>query len=347
MESPKTRGASPRDRRAILSFMAAACSLSVALFGCDKKPGESGAKTKIGFIVKQPEEPWFQLEWKFGDEAARQHGFELVKIGASDGEKTLAAIDSLGAGGAKGFVICTPDVRLGPAIVAAARRNGLKFMSVDDQFVGADGKFMTDVPHLGISARAIGEMVGKALSEEMRNRHWTPENTALCAVTFDELDTARERTEGAISALTGAGFPQARIFKTAEKSTDVPGGLDAANVLLTQQPGVTHWLVCGLNDNSVMGAVRAMEGRGFGADAVIAVGINGTDCIAELEKPTPTGFFGSVLLTPKRHGFETVEMVYAWVHDGKEPPKDTRTTGVLITRANFARVLKEQGIRDK
>src|SRR5712671_3295194 len=331
MISPIRTAASSRDRRTLVSMAAVACSLGLALLGCEKKPTGTAAKTKIGFIVKQPEEPWFQLEWKFGDEAAKQRGFELVKIGAADGEKTLAAIDSLGAGGAKGFVICTPDVRLGPAIVAAARRNNLKFMTVDDQLVGADGKFMTDVPHLGISARAIGEMVGRALNEEMRNRHWTPQDTALCAVTFDELDTARERTDGAISALTGAGFPQARVFKTPQKTTDVPGGFDAANILLTQQPGVVHWLVCGLNDNAVMGAVRAMEGRGFNADTVIGIGINGTDCIAELEKPTPTGFFGSVLLTPKRHGFETAEMVYAWVHDGTEPPRDTRTTGVLIT----------------
>jgi L-arabinose transport system substrate-binding protein len=38
-------------------------------------------------------------------------------------------------------------------------------------------------------------------------------------------------------------------------------------------------------------------------------------------------------------------MLYRWVKDGVEPPKDTRTTGVLIDRANFRQVLKEQGIR--
>ena len=25
---------------------------------------------KLGFLVKQPEEPWFQTEWKFADKAA-------------------------------------------------------------------------------------------------------------------------------------------------------------------------------------------------------------------------------------------------------------------------------------
>jgi hypothetical protein len=32
---------------------------------------------KIGFLVKQPEEPWFQLEWKFADQAAKDLGFTL------------------------------------------------------------------------------------------------------------------------------------------------------------------------------------------------------------------------------------------------------------------------------
>lgn len=26
---------------------------------------------KLGFLVKQPEEPWFQTEWKFADKAGR------------------------------------------------------------------------------------------------------------------------------------------------------------------------------------------------------------------------------------------------------------------------------------
>src|ERR1700733_9461418 len=104
--------------------------------GCDKPAATTTEKTsppsavKLGFIVKQPEEPWFQLEWKFADEAAKKDGFELVKIGATDGEKVLGAIDNLAANGAKGFVICTPDTRLGPAIVARAKSHDLKVIAV-------------------------------------------------------------------------------------------------------------------------------------------------------------------------------------------------------------------------
>src|SRR5512144_376405 len=91
---------------------------ALALAGCARKmdapkAASAPAKIKIGYVVKAPEEPWFQLEWKFADQAAAEFGFEVIKIGATDGEKVLAAIDNLAAGGALGVLVCTPDVRLG------------------------------------------------------------------------------------------------------------------------------------------------------------------------------------------------------------------------------------------
>jgi L-arabinose transport system substrate-binding protein len=321
--------------------------------GCSKAP-DSGAGSgaagkgepiKIGFYVKQPEEPWFQLEWKFAEQAAKDLGFTLVKTGGNDGEKALAAIDTFAAGGAQGFVMCIPDTKLGPAVVNKARAAKLKFISVDDRFLGPDGQPMKDVHYLGISARKIGEDVGKLLAAEMKKRGYRPEETAVCAVTFDELATAKERTDGAGAALVAAGFPQDRIFRAPMRTPDIPGSLDATNTLLTQQPNVKHWLVCGTNDNAVLGAIRALEGRGFAPESCVGIGINGTDCIVELEKEKPTSFYGSMLLSAKEHGYKTSEMLYKWIKDGIEPPLDTRTVGTLITRENFRQVLKEQGIR--
>jgi len=338
--------------RSVLSHTAPVFLLIVGLLytGCSKKtdtaaaPGTPPGSVKIGFLVKQPEEPWFQFEWQGAEAAAQKHQFQLVKLGVQDGEKVLAAIENLAASGAQGFVICTPDVRLGPAIVAQAKVRGLKVIAVDDRFVGADGKFMTDVPYMGMSASAIGQDQGKALYAEMQRRQWPVEETGVCVVTFEELDTARERTDGAITALKAAGFPADRIFKTPQKTTDVPGSFDAVNVLLTQKPNIKRWLVSGMNDTAVLGAIRATEQRGLDAEHVIGVGINGTDCIDELRKAKPTGFFGSMLVSAPQEGYRTAEMLYQWVKDGTTPPPDTRTQGILITRANFEEVLRREGI---
>ena len=146
------------------TFAAAACAIALPLFsGCGNNAsttdsatpaattgGPSGEKIKLGFIVKQPDEPWFQLEWKFADDAAKKDGFELLKIGALDGTKTMTAIDNLAANGAKGFVICPADTKLGPAIMAKAKSKNMKVIAVDDQFLASDGKPMTEVPYLEI-----------------------------------------------------------------------------------------------------------------------------------------------------------------------------------------------------
>ena len=109
-------------------FLLVLSAFGLAAFaGCSKQadsaaPAASApaARIKLGFLVKQPEEPWFQFEWKGAEKAAAQYGFDLVKLGTQDGEKVVNALDSLAAQGAKGFVICTPDVRLGPAILRLA-----------------------------------------------------------------------------------------------------------------------------------------------------------------------------------------------------------------------------------
>jgi L-arabinose transport system substrate-binding protein len=324
--------------------------LSVIFTGCGKQSAEPGAessskkKIKIGFLVKQAEEPWFQVEWKFAAQAGAEHGFEVVQLAIPDAEKTLTAIDNLAAAGAAGFVICTPDVKLGPAILNKAKANGLKVMSVDDQFVGSDGKIMEEVHHLGVAARDVGHVSGQSLWDEFKKRGWPIEETAAGIVTFEELDTSRERTEGIIERLVEMGFPAEQIHKTPEKTTDIPGSFDAMNILLTKHPSIKYWLVAGMNDSASLGAVRALEGIGFTAENAIGVGINGTDCIGELQKEKPTPFYGSILMEANVHGYDTALAMYKWVSEGVEPRKAVFTGGMLITRDNFEEELKRHGM---
>ncbi|WP_279626081.1 arabinose ABC transporter substrate-binding protein [Rodentibacter genomosp. 1] len=308
--------------------------------------GQAAETTKLGFLVKQPEEPWFQTEWAFADKAAKDLGdVQIIKMAIPDGEKTLNAIDNLAASGAKGFVICTPDPKLGPAIMAKARSYDLKVITVDDQFLNAAGEPMNNVPIIMMAATEIGERQGLELYKEMQKRGWNVNETAVLAITADELDTARRRTDGSISALIKAGFPEKQIYKSPTKSNDIPGALDAANAMLVQHPEVKNWLIVGMNDNTVLGGIRATEGQGFKAENVVGIGINGTDAVSELSKPKMTGFIGSLLPSPDVHGYRSTEMLYKWVKEGVEPPKYTPIGDpVLLTRENFKLELEKKGL---
>ena len=167
-------------------------------------------------------------------------------------------------------------------------------------------------------------------------------------ITADELDTARRRTTGSMDALKAAGFPEKQIYKVPTKSNDIPGAFDAANSMLVQHPEVKHWLVVGMNDNTVLGGVRATEGQGFKAPDIIGIGINGVDAVSELSKAQATGFYGSLLPSPDVHGYKSSEMLYNWVTKGVEPPKFTEVTDVvLITRDNFKEELAKKGLGGK
>lgn len=304
----------------------------------------AAAEVKIGFLVKQAEESWFQDEWKFAEIAAKQKGFELIKIGVPSGGEVLTAIDNLGAQHAQGFIICVPDVKLGPAIVAKAKQNGLKLMTVDDRLVDGHGKEISTVPHMGISASKIGEQVGEALSQEMKKRGWKLTEVGAIRISYDQLPTAKERTDGAMKVLLSAGLPRQNILNSPQAKTDTEAAFNAANITITKNPQFKHWIAFGLNDEAALGAVRAAEGRGIKYGNMIGVGIGGSQsALNEFAKPQLTGFFGSVLISPKRHGYETAINMYEWISHNKLPPMLTMTSGVLITRSNEKAVRREMG----
>ena len=335
---PATGPADVRLRWAVL----VASGLLLAIVGSKLLSPPSRSPLKIGFLVKMPEQAWFINEIKAAEAVGRTHDFEVIAIGTPDGERLMTAIDNLAAQGAAGFVACVPDVRLGPAVSAHARLAGLKVLTVDDQLVGADGKPLTEVPHLGMSGYKIGLQVGQSIAAEMKRRGWQPQDVGAIAITSNELPTAVQRVSGARDALLATGFLKANIFEAPQRATDTESASNATAPVLSRQPQLKQWVVFALNEESVLGGVRAAEQFGLGPDQVIGIGIGGTTtATAELSKSHATGFFGTVAVSSTMHGRQTASNLVAWIREGKRPPVLTETTGTLMTRDNWQRVKAE------
>ncbi|GEN26678.1 L-arabinose-binding periplasmic protein [Halovibrio variabilis] len=302
-------------------------------------------EVKIGFIVKKPEQAWFINEQRAATEVGEELGFDVVRLGGEDGQQVLSAIDNLYAQGADGFVICPPDVRLGPAIMNRANQYDMKVITVDDRFVNSSGEPMEGVPHLGMSGYKIGQQVGEAIAAEMEARGWNPEEVAALRITNDELPTAVERTTGATNALLDAGFPEDNIFDAPQQNSDTASAFSAASPVLAQRGDYEHWVIYALNEESVLGGVRATEQYGLKAEDVIGVGINGSGAaFAEFSRNDPTGFHGTVAVSSTMHGRQTAEDLYRWITEDQEPPANTETSGVLMTREDWQTVREELGL---
>ncbi|MGF6957422.1 ABC-type sugar transport system substrate-binding protein [Paraburkholderia youngii] len=115
--------------------------------------------------------------------------------------------------------------------------------------------------------------------------------------------------------------------------------------VLAQHPNIKKWVIFALNEESVLGGVRATEQLHIPGTDVIGVGINGAgEAFAEFQKKEPTGFYGTIAVSSTNHGKESTENLVEWIKDGKQPPADTQTTGKLMVRSNWQDVRKELGI---
>lgn len=305
---------------------------------------KEGEQIKIGFIVKTMGDSWFQQETKFAEEKAKELGAELVVYEAKDAEEVSDKLNALKTAGGQGVIICAPQTQLGAMILKQANEKGLKLMSVDDRLLGQDGKPLEEVPHLGISARNIGKLVGETIVAEATKRGWNMSQVHGVATIKPELETAMERVDGAREVLIGAGIPEANVHYVPWKTEDITGALDAANTVATQFPDAKYWVCFSSNDDGMMGAVRALENRGISADNIIGVGINGTTVMEEFKKDKMSGVFASVLLKPRVHGAQTVEMMVDWIKNGTKPELETYTSGTAIDRSNFREELQNEGI---
>lgn len=300
---------------------------------------------KIGFIVKSMSDSWFQTETGIATSRAKELGAEINVQEATKGDAVLSAIDTMATNGVQGIIICSPETQLGTAIKAATDRHKMKLMSVDDRLVGSDGKPLTEIPHLGISAANIGKQVGQAIADEIKKRGWKPEEVGAIEVIVPSLQTATERIKGAESVLTSNGFKKENVFEAPwSGAVDIASASDAANGVLTAHSNIKKWVVYSSNDDGVLGGIRSISNRGIPPTDIIGVGINGKLAGQEWAKGTPTGMFASILLQPKIHGGTTVEMMDKWIKDCTVPAKETYTSGTLINKDNYADELKKAGV---
>ena len=301
----------------------------------------AGEKIRIGYIIPDATDNWWLREWAGADQAAADLGFDLVKTEATDADKILAALDNQAAQGVAGILIATPETRIGPAVRNRCRQHGVKLYSIANQFEDASGSVMKEVHYSGVAAYDIGVQVGEAMYAEATRRGWKWEETALMAMTIEELATAMERIGGCRDTLAGKGFPRDKMYDAPIRSWDSVGSFNAADIAITQHPQVKNWFVTASNDPIVAGAVRALEGRGFKTENIIGIGINGgEEARIEFERSSPTGFFASVFISGYDHGYKAAERMFHWVKDGEEPPLDWRMTGTLVDRNNYKEVMK-------
>lgn len=314
------------------------CVLSFfSLFSC-----ESGV-IKIAFIVKDINESWFQQEIEYAKMASSDFGFELL-VYPDDSfdrsqiyttEMVLKDIEKAKDAGAKGVVVCAPDVSRGDEIVALCNKLDLKLMSVDDRFKDFNSwsGYNENVSHLGIDSYAIGRLVGISLAREISSRGWNLNSVGVIELYNKSTPDIMERVEGAVLMLQEVlAFNESNffVFDSPESTLE-----SYYNLVMRRFPAIsyryTRWIVVGMNDDCVIGGLRALNALGISKNNILCFGINGSTLAQEELVKGKLGLLGSVKLQAAVHGYDSVKYMYRWIFNQREPEKMIVTNGILIT----------------
>ncbi len=293
------------------SLLPVVCLVLLSLLGCKKEAqdasapsGKAQAKTTIGVTLLTVQHAFYQDLRTGLQEEADKHGYELlISTGEFDSTRQANQIDEFIVQRVSAIVVSPCDSRSVGASIVQANEAGIPVFTADIASTSKRGKV---VSHIASDNRAGGRQAAELLAKALDG------TGKVVILSHPEVASVTDRVEGFKERLKD--HPGIEIV--AELSTQ--GKRDKAvkvmEDLLQSHPDLTG--VFGINDDSALGALAAIEAAG----KLGKIKIVGYDATPEARAKIETGaIYGDVIQTPKLIGQLTINAIHGFLNN-KPPP---------------------------
>lgn len=291
-------------------------------------------------IYKAGDQTWFIDEGAAAQKAAEEAGYQFIYVDTKmSPEEYLKAIDNAIANNAAGVVTCIPDQTMSQAAVDKLTEAGIPVVAADDALQNAAGEKIA--PWVGINAYIIGEANGAWLANyAIENNLVNDPECGLLLLTMDTVSSCVPRTEGEYAKFVELvpEFDTARIFYADHDGTTDKGNTAAAAVF-TAHPEIKKWLVTSANEESAIGALRALESAGLDKDACV-VGLGAYLAKDEWKKEGTNAMKAAAYFSSDSVGRGSVEVLLS-VIKGENVPLETAVDAIVVTPENYEEVMGE------
>ena len=289
-------------------------------------------------IYKSGDQTWFLDEGDAAKAAAEAAGysFNYVDVQLSP-EAYLKAIDTAIANGAAGIVTCPPDQTISQAVVDKCTEAGIPIVAADDALQSTDGTKLA--PWVGINAYKIGEANGEWLANYANENNLAKDpDVGMLLMTIDTVSSCVPRVEGEETKFAEIcpDFDPGKIFKADCDGTTDKGNTAAAAVI-TAHPEIKTWLVTGANEESCIGAARALESAGVDSNACV-VGLGAYMAKDEFKKEDGSCVMAASYFSAQSVGEGSIDVLLQLI-DGETPPMETAVDAIIVTKDNYQEVM--------
>lgn len=279
----------------------------------------SGEKTRIigASLLTQSHQFYRDMVAALQDEAAK-HGYSLrIQYADFNGPKQINQLETFAQQGVDAIIVSPKDsAGIAPAINEAWSK-GIPVFTADIAAHGADV-----VSHIASDNVQGGRLIGEYLAKALGGKG----NIAI--IDNAEAASVQERVAGFEEAL--AKYPDIRIVQKAPGGGVRDKAMRAAQDILQANPGLNA--IFGINDDSALGALAALESAGL-QDRIIIVGYDGTPEARDAIR-AGKALKADTVQHPDEIGRKTIQTIAAYFA-GETVPKVVPVEVGIIDRASL------------
>ncbi len=265
----------------------------------------AAATIELSYLQKMGDQQYFVDQATGAKAMAKELGgvnVTVVNLG-TDANKAISEVDAAIAQKSQGIIIVAPDQAIGPQVVDKAKAANVPIMASDDVLKDGSG---AEIPFAGFDGTAMGTEVGKKAAELFQASGWTAADTKIMAVTKLDLSVCMQRVDGALAAFK-AVVSDAPEVVTVGSDASVTGSLDKAAATVTANQKVKNWIVWGCNDESVTGAVTALQNADVKPASILGVGLGAYLACKDWKAAQDTGMKAALYISGAEVGRAAVK----------------------------------------
>ncbi|MBI2422914.1 MAG: substrate-binding domain-containing protein [Candidatus Hydrogenedentes bacterium] len=294
----------------VISFLLLGCGLAWGLSGCggsapEGGTPEGGAGTKvIGAALLTKTHVFYQdMVEAMKAEAAKNNITIRFQFAEFDGQKQNNHIETFIQQKVDALIIAPHDSGGVAPVIAEARAAGIPVFTADIAATGADV-----VSHIASDNEAGGRLLGEYLAKLLGGKG------KIAIIDHPIVSSVQDRTRGFEAAL--AAFPEMQIVQRVPGDGQLDKAFTATQRLLEAQKDITA--IFGINDDSALGALAAVESAGL-SDSIVIVGFDGTP---EARKKIAEGSIlkADTVQFPDKIGTATIQTIVRYWNGETVPP---------------------------
>ena len=284
-----------------------ACSKTATTTGGGTQPAPAGAGAKsIGVSLKDLQAQFYQAMEQGMKDQAGKYGYTIVFTDANNDEaKQTAQVEDFVSKHVAAIILAPADSTAVGAAIVSANQAAVPVFTADIASTATKGTVITHVASDNVQGgRVAADLLGKALGGK----------GTIAIIDEPQVTSVQDRVRGFKEELA-AKYPAISIVADQPARGERTKAEDVTDNLLQRFPSLDG--IFGINDDSALGALRAVQAAGKAGQVKIV----GYDAIPEARKAIDAG---QIAGDPEQHPDEIGKLTIDAIHDyftGKTTPK--------------------------